>query len=63
MFVVQHRKTGKYHGYCSTVGDDIWLDDVNNRMVEKYNTIKSVKNDMNWVPWHKWFTDYKIVEI
>jgi hypothetical protein len=63
MFVVQERKTKLYHGYCHTVGDDIWFADVNHKMVEKYKTIQSVKWDMNWVPWYWWLTRYKIVEI
>ena len=63
MFVVQNRQTGEYHGYCHTVGDSIWLDDISNGMVEKYDTIQSLKGDMNWVPWHWWWTKYRIVEV
>ena len=63
MYVVQHRETKLYHGYCHTVGDDVWLEDINNPMVEKYKNKDFIKMDMNWVPWHRWFTHYKIVEI
>lgn len=63
MFVVQNRETGEYHGYCSTTGSSIWLEDLNNRMVEKYDTIQQLKGDMNWVPWYWWWTKYKIIEV
>ena len=62
MFVVQNRKTGLYLGYCTTVGDILWLD-FDNRMVEKYDTIKFLKMDLCWVPWHWWWIKYKIIKI
>ena len=63
MYVVKNRETGKYYGTCHTVGDTIWLDDINHPSVEKFNTIEGLKGWMNYVPLHKWFTTYKIVQI
>ena len=63
MFVVQNRETKHYLGHCSTVGDVIWLDNINNHMVDKYDTIQSLKGDLNWVPWYWWWMRYKIIKI
>lgn len=63
MLVVQNRKTKEYHGYCTTTGGCLWIDDVNNRMVAKYDNKRHLDADLNWVPWHWWLTKWKIVEI